>query len=65
MSVIIRSAAKALPVNLVTNDDLAKKIDTSDEWIRSHTGIGARYISEESETSARLDRKSTRLNSSH
>lgn len=54
MSVIIRSAAKALPVNLVTNDDLAKKIDTSDEWIRSHTGIGARYLSEESETSARL-----------
>ena len=54
MSVIIRAAAKALPKNHVTNDDLAKKIDTSDEWIRSHTGIGARYIAEEGETSASL-----------
>lgn len=54
MSVIIRAAAKALPKNHVTNDDLAKKIDTSDEWIRSHTGIGARYIAQEDETSASL-----------
>ncbi len=54
MSVIIRAAAKALPKNHVINDDLAKKIDTSDEWIRSHTGIGARYIAEEGETSASL-----------
>lgn len=54
MSVIIKAAAKALPSNRVTNDDLAKKIDTSDEWIRSHTGIGARYISNENETSAFL-----------
>jgi 3-oxoacyl-[acyl-carrier-protein] synthase-3 len=28
----------------VTNDDLAAKLDTGDEWIRSHTGIGARHI---------------------
>jgi 3-oxoacyl-[acyl-carrier-protein] synthase-3 len=54
MSVIIRAAAKALPKNHLTNDDLAKKIDTSDEWIRSHTGIGTRYIAEEGETSASL-----------
>ena len=59
MSVIIRAAAKALPKNQVTNDDLAKKIDTSDEWIRSHTGIGARYIAEEGETSASLGARSS------
>ncbi len=59
MSVIIRAAAKALPRNHVTNDDLAKKIDTSDEWIRSHTGIGARYIAEEGETSASLGARSS------
>ena len=59
MSVIIRAAAKALPKNHVTNDDLAKKIDTSDEWIRSHTGIGARYIAEEGETSASLGARSS------
>lgn len=59
MSVIIRAAAKALPKNHVINDDLAKKIDTSDEWIRSHTGIGARYIAEEGETSASLGARSS------
>jgi 3-oxoacyl-[acyl-carrier-protein] synthase-3 len=59
MSVIIRAAAKALPKNHLTNDDLAKKIDTSDEWIRSHTGIGARYIAEEGETSASLGARSS------
>ena len=34
------------PPNRVTNDDLAKKIDTSDEWIVSHTGIKARHIAD-------------------
>ena len=32
------------PENVITNDDLAKIMDTSDEWIRSRTGIGARHI---------------------
>jgi 3-oxoacyl-[acyl-carrier-protein] synthase-3 len=36
-----------VPERRVTNDDLAKRIDTSDEWIRSHTGIGSRYIADE------------------
>jgi 3-oxoacyl-[acyl-carrier-protein] synthase-3 len=33
-----------LPDNVVTNDDLAKRVDTSDEWIRARTGIRQRYI---------------------
>jgi 3-oxoacyl-[acyl-carrier-protein] synthase-3 len=33
-----------LPSNIVTNDDLAKKVDTSDEWIRARTGIRQRHI---------------------
>ncbi|MGN0373379.1 MAG: beta-ketoacyl-ACP synthase III [Enterocloster sp.] len=32
------------PEQIVTNDDLAKIMDTSDEWIRSRTGIGERRI---------------------
>jgi 3-oxoacyl-[acyl-carrier-protein] synthase-3 len=39
-----------LPKNIVTNDDLAKKIDTSDEWIFSRTGIRERRIADEAET---------------
>jgi 3-oxoacyl-[acyl-carrier-protein] synthase-3 len=33
-----------VPKNLVTNDDLAKQVDTSDEWIRERTGIRERRI---------------------
>ncbi len=37
-------AGACLPSNIVTNDDLAKKMDTSDEWIQGRTGIKQRYI---------------------
>ena len=30
----------ALPSRTVTNDDLAQIVETSDEWIRTRTGIG-------------------------
>ncbi|HTN09802.1 MAG TPA: 3-oxoacyl-ACP synthase, partial [Acetobacteraceae bacterium] len=33
-----------LPVNIVSNDDLSRTVDTSDEWIRTRTGIGQRHI---------------------
>lgn len=57
-AVKIIGIGKALPPNRVTNDDLSKKMDTNDEWIRSHTGIGSRYISEDpEETSADLGTK--------
>ncbi|MEM6290183.1 MAG: beta-ketoacyl-ACP synthase III [Myxococcota bacterium] len=31
-----------LPERVVTNDELSKRVDTSDQWIRERTGIGAR-----------------------
>ncbi len=34
----------ALPDKLLTNDELAETMDTSDEWIRERTGIGSRYL---------------------
>lgn len=40
---VIGSGA-ALPARVVTNDDLAKIVDTSDEWIVSHTGIKQRHL---------------------
>ncbi len=33
-----------LPETIVTNDELARKLDTSDEWIRTRTGIRQRHI---------------------
>jgi len=38
-----------LPKNIVTNDDLARNIDTSDEWIRKRTGITQRHIAADGE----------------
>jgi len=43
-----------LPSNIVTNDDLAKKVDTSDEWIRERTGIRQRHIALPSEKTSDL-----------
>ena len=40
------------PANVVTNDDLAKTVETSDEWIRSRVGIASRRIAGPDETVA-------------
>ncbi|MDR3161330.1 MAG: ketoacyl-ACP synthase III [Spirochaetaceae bacterium] len=44
MAIEIIATGRAVPPNKVTNEDLAERIDTTDEWIRSHTGIGARHV---------------------
>jgi 3-oxoacyl-[acyl-carrier-protein] synthase-3 len=43
-----------LPANVVTNDDLAKRMETSDEWIRERTGIRQRHIAVEGEKTSDL-----------
>lgn len=43
-----------LPVKIVTNDDLAKIVDTSDAWIRERTGIFQRHIVGEGEKTSDL-----------
>ncbi|MDR1862577.1 MAG: ketoacyl-ACP synthase III [Treponema sp.] len=47
MAFEITGTGRAVPPNRVSNQDLAARVDTSDEWIRSHTGIGARHLSDE------------------
>ncbi|MDR2757845.1 MAG: ketoacyl-ACP synthase III [Spirochaetaceae bacterium] len=47
MAIEIIATGRAIPAKRLTNDDLANRLDTTDEWIRSHTGIGARYVAEE------------------
>jgi 3-oxoacyl-[acyl-carrier-protein] synthase III len=42
------------PSKVLTNDDLSKLVDTSDEWIRSRTGIRERRIAADDETTATL-----------
>ena len=44
MTTRIIGTGSYLPKTVVTNDDLAKIMDTSDEWISSRTGIGQRHL---------------------
>jgi len=40
----IVSTGRATPRTLVTNHDLERRMETSDEWIRTRTGISQRYV---------------------
>ena len=41
---MVTGIGSALPSRVVTNDELSSRLDTSDEWIRSRTGIRARHV---------------------
>ena len=50
------SVGSYLPERVVTNDELAKFVDTSDEWIRQRTGIAQRHIVADGEKTSDLAR---------
>ena len=43
-----------LPKKILTNNDLSKKLDTSDEWIKTRTGINQRYIADKKQLNSDL-----------
>jgi len=49
-----------LPENVMTNHDLEKIVDTSDQWIRERTGIEQRHIAADDETTVDLAEKASR-----
>ena len=49
--VSMKGTGSYAPCNIVTNDDLAAIVDTSDEWIRTRTGICERRITKKENTS--------------
>jgi 3-oxoacyl-[acyl-carrier-protein] synthase III len=51
---VVQGCGAYLPERIVTNDDLAKKMDTSDEWIRQRTGIRQRHIAADGEFTSHL-----------
>lgn len=48
-----------LPANIMTNHDLEKLVDTSDQWIRERTGIEQRHIAADNETTVDLAEKAS------
>ena len=51
---VILGTGSALPKRRLDNEELAKTVDTSDQWIVERTGIRTRYIAGEGETTATL-----------
>src|SRR5580693_8029723 len=50
----VRGSGAALPARVVSNAELATKVDTSDEWIVQRTGIRQRYVAGPDETTSSL-----------
>ena len=51
---IVRGCGSYLPERILTNAELARMVDTSDEWIVQRTGISERHIAAENETTSML-----------
>lgn len=58
---IIKSTGSYLPEKILTNQELEKMVDTSDEWITQRSGIKQRHIAAEKETTADLAIKAGHL----
>jgi len=57
---VVLGAGSALPARKVTNEELARTVDTSDEWIVERTGIRSRYVAGDGETTATLATEASR-----
>lgn len=57
---VVRGCGAYLPERVLTNEELAQRIDTSDEWIRQRTGIRQRHIAADGETTADIGTEAAR-----
>ena len=57
---VVRGVGKSLPRRVLTNEELSRQVDTSDEWIVQRTGIRQRYIAGDDETTASLGEAAAR-----
>ncbi len=61
MNAAITATAKYLPERILSNLDLEKMVDTTDEWIRTRTGIETRHIVSEGQASADMATKVAKI----
>jgi 3-oxoacyl-[acyl-carrier-protein] synthase-3 len=54
MRSVVVGCGSYLPARVVTNDDLARMVDTSDDWITQRTGIRERHVAAEGEVTSDL-----------
>lgn len=60
MGIKILGTGSYLPSKVVTNDDIAKSLDTTDEWIFSHTGIHSRHVASSDESTSSMAAQAAR-----
>ena len=60
MGIRVLGTGSYLPPRVVTNDEIAKSLDTSDEWIYSPTGIHSRHVAEAGECTSTMAAKAAR-----
>ena len=58
---ILAGVGAYLPARVVSNDELSRTVETSDEWIRERTGIRQRYIAAPHETAAFMGTAAARV----
>ena len=51
---VIRGVGASLPKRIMTNADMAKIVDTTDDWIVERTGIKQRHIADDTELTSTL-----------
>jgi len=59
-SIVLSGVGSYAPPRILTNDDLSKIVDTTDEWIRTRTGILERRIADEEETCSDMAAKAAK-----
>ncbi len=57
MRSLVRGVGKYLPEKIITNDELARTVDTTDEWIVQRTGIEQRHVAADGELTSDLATK--------
>jgi 3-oxoacyl-[acyl-carrier-protein] synthase-3 len=53
-SIIIKGVGSYVPERIVTNEELSRRVDTSDEWIQARTGIRERHIARDDQATSDL-----------
>ena len=61
MTAEIRGIGAYVPEKILSNEELAKEVDTTDEWIYSHTGISRRHIIAEEDATSDIATRAARL----
>ncbi|MBE6398955.1 MAG: ketoacyl-ACP synthase III [Lentisphaerae bacterium] len=60
MGIRIKGTGRYIPEKILSNDDLEKMVDTSDEWIVTRTGIKERHIAADDETTSDMAAKAAK-----